>query len=142
MQIRLSAAAATTTDIHHQMQHQQLIARCEQSANWTNCLFQATFSRKCQIFAIFVAKQHQRAICQKHQLYMVSNKKSAQTLHQITTVTRYPPFSGLGFSLVINFNRGVWGGGSPPSASQLLLHTVDIINIVVFTLARKFAIKI
>jgi hypothetical protein len=37
----------------------------------------------------FRAKQHQRAICQKHQLYIVSNKKSAQTLHQITTVTRY-----------------------------------------------------
>ncbi len=32
---------------------------------------------------------------------------------RLDIVTRFPPFSGLGFGLVLDFNRGVWGGCSP-----------------------------
>ena len=127
MQIRLSAAAGN--DYWYTSSAASAINRALWTKRKLNKLpVSSNIQSKMSDICNFRPKQHQRAICQKHQLYMVSNKKSAQTLHQITTVTRYPPFSGLGFSLVINFNRGVWGGGSPPSASQLLLHTVTSVH--------------
>jgi len=42
---------------------------------------------------------------------------------RLDIVTRFPPFSGLGLGLVLDFNRGVWGGGSPPSARCCYTHT-------------------
>jgi len=102
VQIRLSAAAAAlTTDKHDQLKTINRLMRCDKAQIEQIACFK-TFSQKCQIFAInFRRKQHQRAICQNNQLDIVSNKKSAKTLHEITTVT------DLNFNLVFNFNRRI-----------------------------------